>query len=104
MFSHACVLRSMFSHAGVLRSMFSHACVLRSMFSRAGVLGSMSLHACVLAYMFHVLFAIFHVLVRFMPCVVCLDLGYVHHAMCYCRPFVSLSFFLVFWPIGSNPI
>ena len=29
---------------------------------------------------------------------VCLDLGYVCHAMCYCNPFVTLSFFLVFWP------
>ena len=33
---------------------------------------------------------------------VCLDLGYVCHAMCYCSPFVALSFFLVFWPIGSD--
>ena len=35
---------------------------------------------------------------------VCLDLDYVCHAMCYCSPFVALSFFLVFWPIGSDPI
>ena len=35
---------------------------------------------------------------------VCLDLGYVCHAMCYCSPFVALSFFIVFWPNGSNPI
>ena len=34
----------------------------------------------------------------------CLDLGYVCHAMCYCSPFVALSFFLVFWPIGSDSI
>ena len=27
---------------------------------------------------------------------VCLELGYVCHAMCYCSPFVALSFFLVF--------
>ena len=33
----------------------------------------------------------------------CLDLGYVCHAMCYCRPFVTFSFFIVFWPIGSDP-
>ena len=32
--------------------------------------------------------------------IVCLDLGYVCHAMCYCRPFVALSFFLVFLPNG----
>ena len=51
-------------------------------------------------YMFHV---IFHVLVRSMPCS-CLDLGYVWHAMSYCSPFVTLSFFLVFWPIGLDPI
>ena len=30
--------------------------------------------------------------------IVCLDLGYVCHAMCYCSPFVTLSFFLMFWP------
>ena len=35
---------------------------------------------------------------------VCLDLGYVCHAMWYCSPFVALSFFLIFWHIGSNPI
>ena len=28
---------------------------------------------------------------------VCLDLGYVCHAMCYYSPFVALSFFLVFF-------
>ena len=35
---------------------------------------------------------------------VCQDLGYVCHAMCYCSPFVALSFFIVFWPIDSDPI
>ena len=35
---------------------------------------------------------------------VCLDLGYVCCAMCYCSPFVALSFFLVFLPNGWNPI
>ena len=31
---------------------------------------------------------------------VCIDLGYVCHAMCYCSPFVALSFFscvLAYW-------
>ena len=31
---------------------------------------------------------------------VCLDLGYVCHAMRYCSPFVALFFFLVFWLNG----
>ena len=31
---------------------------------------------------------------------VCLDLGYICHAMCYYSPFVALSFFLMFWPFG----
>ena len=35
---------------------------------------------------------------------VCLDLGYVCHAMCYCSLIVALlpllSLFLVFWPFG----
>ena len=34
----------------------------------------------------------------------CLDLGYVCHVMCYCSHFVTLSFFLVFWSIGSDSI
>ena len=35
---------------------------------------------------------------------VCLGLDYVCHAMCYCSPFVALSFFLAFWPNGSDII
>ena len=35
---------------------------------------------------------------------VCLDLGYVCLAMCYCSPFVALPFFLVFWPCGWDSI
>ena len=35
---------------------------------------------------------------------VCLDLGYVCHAMFYCTLFVTLSFFLVFWPNDRDPI
>ena len=47
----------------------------------------------------------------YIPCIcalhamfVCLDLGYVCHAMCYYNPFVNLSFFIVFWPNGWDPI
>ena len=47
----------------------------------------------------------------YIPCIcalhamfVCLDLGYVCHAMCYCSPFIGLSFFLVFWPNGQDSI
>ena len=47
----------------------------------------------------------------YLPCVcalhamfVFLDLGYVCHVMSYCSTFVALFFFLVFWPIGANPI
>ena len=35
---------------------------------------------------------------------VCLDLGRVCHAMCYCSPFVALSFFLVLRPNGQDLI
>ena len=35
---------------------------------------------------------------------VCLDLGYVCHTTSYCSPFVALSFFIVFWPIGLDLI
>ena len=34
----------------------------------------------------------------------CLDLGYVCHAMCYCSLFVTVYFFLVFWPNGQDLI
>ena len=34
----------------------------------------------------------------------CLDLSFVCHAMRYCSPFVALSLYIVFWPIGSDPI
>ena len=34
---------------------------------------------------------------------VCLDLGYVCQAMCYCSPFVALSFFLVFLAYWLGP-
>ena len=34
----------------------------------------------------------------------CLDLGYVFHAMCYGSPFVTLPFFIVFWPNGWDLI
>ena len=47
----------------------------------------------------------------YLPCVcmlhamfLCLDLSHVRHAMCYCSHFVAFSFFLVFWPIGSDTI
>ena len=32
-----------------------------------------------------------------------LDLGYVCHAMCYCSPFITLSFFLVFLAYWFGP-
>ena len=89
--------------------------------SHACMLGFMSFHVYVLNFnMLHVsmlvcLYLCFHMLVCldlcYLPCVralhamfVCLGLGYVCHAMCYCSPFVTLSFFLAFWPIGSDPI
>ena len=47
----------------------------------------------------------------FFPCAcvlyamfVCLGLDLVCHAMCFYSPFVTSSFFLVFWPIGSDLI
>ena len=58
-------------YAYLSRSMFSHAWVLGSMLFICFILSSMCL--CT-------------------PChVLCLDLDYVCHAMCYCSPFVSLS-------------
>ena len=65
-----------------------------------------SLHAWI-----YVLYALCHLpcALCHLPCAcalyamfVCLDLGYVCHAMCYCSPFVALSFILVFWPMVST--
>ena len=64
---HACLYTYM------SRSMFSHAHMLRSMFSTCFILFSMCL--CALCH------------------VVCLDLGYVCHAMCYCGSFVAFISF-----------
>ena len=68
-------------------------------------------HAIWLDPCLHMLYAIFQSLsshaLCYLPyaCVlnamfVCLDLGYVCHAICYCSPFIALSLFLVLWPIG----
>ena len=69
---HACF------YAYMSMSMLPHACVFGSMLSSCFCYIPC---ACVLHAMF-----------------MCLDLGYVCHAMCYYSPFVVLSFFLVFSP------
>ena len=63
------------------------------------VMSCLDLHVCM-----HVLSPL-HVSCYF-PCVMftCLDLDYVCHAICYCSSFVTLSFFIVFWLIDSDPI
>ena len=101
-----------------VRSMSSHAYMLGFTFLHVYVLGSTCLHACFipicLNLCFHMLVCLdlwsLHALC-YLPCAcalhamfVCLDLGYVCHAMCYCSPFVALPFFLAFWPLGSDPI
>ena len=92
-----CASFQMFYHAYVLAFTCSHACC----------------HAYAQIYIFICLCAQIYALLALchLPCTctphsmfVCLDLGYVCHAMCYCSSFVALSFFLVFWPIGSNLI
>ena len=109
----------------MVRSMSSHACMLGFVFFHAFMLAftclDVHLHAymnismliCVdqCAYMpmcsnLCSLHALCHLPYACVPhaMFMCLDLGYVCHAMCYCSPFVALSFFLVFWPIGSDLI
>ena len=106
-----------FSPCFMLRSTSIHAYILGFMFFHVYVLAFTCLYMlpCLYVYIYvftclrawiYVLYALCH-LPR--ACVlhdmlVCLDLGYVCLAMCYCSPFVALSFFLVFWPIASNPI
>ena len=91
--------------------------LLRSTSIHVYMLGFMFYHVYVLSFymftcMFLCLYAYIYVstCLRF-PCAcalyamfMCLDLGYVCHAMCYCSPFITSSFFPMFWPIGSNPI
>ena len=75
----------------------SHACMLGFVFFHASILTSTCLDVhkptCVVpcTCTLHAMF-------------VCLGLGLVCHAMCFCSPFVALSFILVFWPISSNTI
>ena len=81
------------------------------------MLGSMSYHVYVLSFhMFTCMFPCLYDQIQVSTCLlalchlpcacvlramfVCLDLGYVCHAMCYCSPFVALSFFscvLAYW-------
>ena len=98
------MIRSTSVHAYMLGFMFFHVYVLSFyvcfstymsmyMFSHVIVLGSMFSTLCYIpcACAIHAMF-------------VCLDLGYICHAMCYCSPFIALSFFLMFWPNGQDPI
>ena len=104
------MLRFAFVHVYVLGSMFYHVYVLSfHMFTH--VLPYLCLDLC-----FHMLACLDLCLHMFMcsdlcslhalcACTlhamfVCLDLGYVCHAMCYCSPFVALSFLscvLAYW-------
>ena len=95
----------------MVRSMSSHACMLGFVFFHAYMNISMLICVDQCAYMpmcsnLCSLHALCHLPYACVPhaMFVCLDLGYVCHAMCYCSPFVALSFFLVFWPIGSDLI
>ena len=118
------MLRSASVHAYMLGFMFFHVYVL-SFHTLTHALPCLCLDLCLCTqiYVFTCLCAQIYVFiclcVRFyallalccLPCAcalhaifVCLDLGYVCHAMCYCIPFVTLSFFLLFWPIGSDLI
>ena len=105
------MVRSMFSHAYTLGFVFLHAFMLTStcldVHSRAYMHISMpkSLDLCLRLFVCLDLFSLHDLC--YLPCscalhamFVCVFLGYVCHAMCYCSPFVALSSFLVFWPIG----
>ena len=96
------MVRSLSSHAYMLGSMFYHVyvlgihmpiCIFPCLNMQIGAftcLDPCSLH--VLCH--HLCDCALHAMF------VCLDLGYVCHAMCYCSPFVVLSFFscvLAYW-------
>ena len=122
------VLRSASVHAYMLGFMFYHVYVLSShMFTHVAMIMRLDLHFYMLACSnlgFHLprcLYLCFHMPMCLDLCslytlcyvpyacalhamFVCPHLGYVCHAMCYCSPFVVLSFFLVFWSIGSDSI
>ena len=122
--SHACYarLRSMclciYLQARVFRSMFPHACMLGFVFFCVFMLTSTCLGAHSHAYMHismlicvdqcvYMLISMFSTC--FMPSLMCLCASchvcvprprLACHVMCYCSHFVTLSFFLVFWPNG----
>ena len=109
----------------MVRSVSSHACMLGFVFFHSFMLAftclDVHLHAymnismliCVdrCAYMLICLnLCSLHALCHHLcACVLhamfmCLGLDLVCHAMCFYSPFVTSSFFLVFWPIGSDLI
>ena len=105
------MVRSMFSHAYILGFVFFHAFMLTStcldvhshaykhIFMRICLDLCFHMFVCLDLRSLHALCHFPHVLVPH-AMFVYLDLGYVCHAICYCSPFVALSFFLVSWPNG----
>ena len=121
------MLRSAFVHAYMLGFMFFHVYVLAFTCSHARCYAYAQIYifTCLLAqiqvftclyvqiYIFTCLCAWIYALLALchLPCAcelhamfVCLDLSYVCLGMCYCSPFVTLPFFLVFQPRGQDPI
>ena len=100
------MLRSASVHAYMLGFTFFHVYVLAFTYSHMLPCLCLDLHFYMLACSdlgFHMLISLDLCSICFMPCAcvlnamfVCLDLGYVCHAMGYCSPFVALSFFLAF--------
>ena len=96
--SHACMLGFMSFHIYVLNFYMSHVrSMLLCLYLCFHMLVYLDLHSLHVSCYFSCACALYAMFV-------CLDLDYVCHDMCYCSPFVALSFFLVFWPIGSDPI
>ena len=71
------------------------ACIFPYLYVEIGVLTCL----CARIHIPYMLYTIFHVLLCSMLCL-CLNLGYVCHAMCYCTsfvPFIAFSCVLAYW-------
>ena len=103
------VVRSLSSHAYMLGFMFFYVYVLSFYMSFLHVYVYVSMLVWLDLFFHMPMYLDLHSLhaLYYLPCAcvlhamfVCLDLDYVCHAMWYCSLFVTLSFFIVFWPIG----
>ena len=97
--SHAYMLGIMFFHVYVL-SFYMFTCIFLCLHVQIYVL----ICLCAWIYVLHMLYDIFHMLVRSMPCLCAQAQAMFVMSCAIVSPFVALSFFIVFQPNGWDLI